>query len=650
MSKINSLFDTLSTAYGQRNPIRDGYYRLFHRKIAKTLLRKGAKSFSPKALVAHDAVRFISAIEKEGIIASANNSLANRFNLLGSGNRVLDPVCWSTDFVSGYEWQVGTYYRKYVQVDLNKNVDVKLPRELSRFHFLLHLALAYHFTKEDKYLLKSKELVLDWIDKNPLMYSINWGCSMDVGIRAVNWIWGFSTIGWNVLDTDFINRISGSIYQHGWFIFHNLEGHQFRYNNNHYMSDLVGLLHIAALYKGDSQADRWFSFALREFYHEVRLQVLPSGMDYECSTNYHRLVLELIVASIVFLKRIGQTVPTDVISRCEKMFEIVYSFSMPDGTMPIVADQDNGRCLPWGTEVLNDYRYLMSLGATLFHREDFKSRSEGYNIYCALFGENDSKESFEGIKNCLSLPASQLFRDAGFAIMREGDDYLLFNLDSQGGYLDSNSTTSHSHSDWLSFVLCADSIPFIIDPGTYVYSSDSVSRNLFRSTKMHNTVVVDGHNQAIIFDNKLWDMRISGGVDLLKWKSEDSHFEISCIHSGFNRLDLPVRHQRNIKYDSEIGRWEIEDTMIGEGSHRFDAHFHLDEGVAVVVNNHTCKLSKSGKSIRVTFNSKVAIDIKLEKSLLSKSYGTKTEGTDIIVTFNCKCPVVLQTIIDKVVI
>ena len=40
--------------------------------------------------------------------------------------------------------------------------------------------------------------------------------------------------------------------------------------------------------------------------------------------------------------------------------------------------------------------------------------------------------------------------------------------------------------------------PFIVDPGTGVYSSDAEMRMKFRSTAMHNTLSIDGYEQNVI--------------------------------------------------------------------------------------------------------------------------------------------------------
>ena len=65
-------------------------------------------------------------------------------------------------------------------VDNSNNADVKVPRELSRSHHLLWLGQAYLLTKNEKYVNEFIFQIENWIDENPIMKSINWGCAMDV--------------------------------------------------------------------------------------------------------------------------------------------------------------------------------------------------------------------------------------------------------------------------------------------------------------------------------------------------------------------------------------------------------------------------------------------------------------------------------------
>ena len=54
---------------------------------------------------------------------------------------------------------------------------------------------------------------------------------------------------------------------------------------------------------------------------------------------------------------------------------------------------------------------------------------------------------------------------------------------------------NHKHNDLLGFEYHVAGVPVIVDPGSYVYTSDPDARNLFRSTRSHNTLSVDGQEQ-----------------------------------------------------------------------------------------------------------------------------------------------------------
>lgn len=631
----------------QRNPVRSRYFAMCARRIGRRLDSYGRNNYNRLGLVVRENLSCISGAERQQIIASADRTTQNIFNYLGSGDVVMSPVRWDEDFKSGYRWPKGTYYKKYVQVRRESHADVKVPRELSRSHFLLHLALAYQFTGDRKYVDKYAELVQDWIRNNPLMRSINWGCAMDVAIRAVNWIWSLSLLDDVVLPNDVKRDLYGSLYQHGWFIYRNLEGSRLRYNHNHYLSDLVGLLHIGLVFLNDKEGYEWFCFAKEEFFREVRLQVLPSGMTYERTTYYDRLVLELVTTGYVLLKHNDVAIPSDVESRVESMFGFVSQIMTDDGKMPVVGDQDDGRVLPWGVEALDDVSYLMALGTVLFGSEKLKAHSSGYNIYAAAFGGREAFTAYNHCKSKAGAVASRMYKDAGFAMMRTENDCLLFNADNRGGYMDSGLETSHTHCDWYSFVLSVKGVPFIIDPGTYVYSSDFDQRNLFRSTAMHNTVVVDGENQEEVPDAKLWSMKRTGSSKIIGWTTDDEKDVIDCEHSGYMRLDEAVKHRRRLSFEKNEGRWSIEDLLTGDGTHTYEAHFHLDEGVTAQADGQCVELSKDGVRLLMSFESDRKVEVSLADTFISKSYGQKIRGQEIIVSFEGECPAKLQTVISK---
>ncbi|KAF5437607.1 Heparinase II/III-like protein [Candidatus Methanophagaceae archaeon] len=73
-------------------------------------------------------------------------------------------------------------------------------------------------------------------------------------------------------------------------------------------------------------------------------------------------------------------------------------------------------------------------------------------------------------------------------------------------------SVGHKHNSRLSFALFAGDKSFSIDPRAYVYTADKEMRNMFRSTKYHNTVVVDGEEQNRFEEDELFAMNLDAAV------------------------------------------------------------------------------------------------------------------------------------------
>lgn len=65
----------------------------------------------------------------------------------------------------------------------------------------------------------------------------------------------------------------------------------------------------------------------------------------------------------------------------------------------------------------------------------------------------------------------------------------------------------HSHNDKLSFELIVDNKPVVRDPGTYIYTPLKEKRNIFRSVKTHNTIIVKNVEQNKFLDYFLLDSK-----------------------------------------------------------------------------------------------------------------------------------------------
>ena len=156
------------------------------------------------------------------ILDRADKSLKHEFNILGTKKIFEKKIDWNCDIRSGYTWPIDVFYRK-LQKQVPLGVDIKSPWELNRMHHLLWLGEAYLFKGKDEYAQEIVCQISEWIDENPLMKSVNWTCSMDVAIRAVNWMYALLFIqSSNHFSDAFAIKVTRSLYQHAFFICQNL--------------------------------------------------------------------------------------------------------------------------------------------------------------------------------------------------------------------------------------------------------------------------------------------------------------------------------------------------------------------------------------------------------------------------------------------
>ena len=534
--------------------------------------------------------------DKTVILSCADQALRHEFNLLGSGVVKLDPINWHCDFKCGMFW----HKKYYLELGSRKGADIKVPWELSRCQHLLWLGEAYLLTNDEHYAQEVIDEISWWIDDNPLMYSVNWTCSMDVAFRAVNWMYALNMIaGYIGFDDAFASKVSKSLWQHGFFIRNNLEK-QTPYSNNHYASDIVGLLYLGALFKDTTKGRRWYRFALREYYSEVRTQVLPSGVHYERSVSYHRLMTELFSYPVYMLKRLGVNIPDDINRRIQGMYEYVATYTKPNGLAPLIADNDDGRFVPFIKRDFRDHNYL----------NDSQSVE---NIFAALGCTTYS----------IILGRSHYYLDAGVAVVKDNNNYLYIN---HGGYSKNPQKEdvligTHTHNDLLSFELCLNGKEVLIDAGTYLYTSSKTDRDEFRSTSKHNTIVVDGEEQNDFHGPFVLKRNVHKG-DLLQ--VSDSAFE-----GEYTTIKGQMYHKRRFDFKSDSLIITDSISKVGKG-HKATLFLHLAKGLTPVIKEEKIQI---GDDVIIEFCHQPDF-INIIDDTLSPSYGVLRESKSIIASYS----------------
>ena len=586
-------------------------YTCLVRSIQGRLIQKVC--FSPlSGFSENTSFRFGNTVKQDTNFSNSIVAYKN-YNIFGYKVNVFSIVDWHADLKEKYTWPDMHYimldYRAaYRPQNYDKHFEIKFPLELNRFHHFLYIAQCYakSNTSEEKDILKQivKTQILDWISKNPYGYGVNWFCAMDVAIRAINWIWTFKTIFTDCNEDDYMfrERFLSSLYLHGKYIERNLEAHPL-HPTNHYISDLVGLLCIG-LFLQSNRSRMWVDFARKELVSEMQRQVYTDGSDYEASTAYHMLVLELFYLTALLCKQNGVFLPKVFWTKLEKMFYFVLGIVKDDGTFPQIGDNDSGKILPFSARKPLDCSYILAVGAVLFENPDFAIHEFGYSSEVECLFNSDSERLWNKLSKLGRITSTNLpscrFADAGLYIMRSKNNYMCISCGTNG----QNGNGGHSHNDKLSFELRINGEDIFVDPGTYVYTSDYIERNLFRSTAYHNTIRLDGKEINEFEEFELFRMKGQGKGVEVTWASDEEFDLFVGQHDGYMRLSPPVIHRRSILFIKSTLQWVIFDEVFytsgtHERTHTIETNYHLSSTVnAITLENVRIQMSKKNRIIQ----------------------------------------------------
>jgi hypothetical protein len=567
--------------------------------------------------------------ESQGrIVQAADTICEHTFDLLGSGPTNLSwPIDWHADFKTGHRWDPRQYYAEVCPAPYPGGYDLKIPWELSRCQHFPWLGQAYWLTRNEKYTYEFRTEVEDWIRQNKPEYGVNWACSMDIAIRAVNWLWGYAFFQSSpVLDDRFRLALYKSLLCHGRHIRANLEWTA-TFTGNHYLSDIVGLIYLGILLPELKEAQSWREFGLKELEREMFKQVYPDGGNFESSTSYHRLVTELFLSATLLAIWNGYKFSEAYLNRLEKMLDLIFQITRPDGTVPVIGDQDNGRLhrlKVWENpdEEWKDFRGLLALGSILFDKPEWgKAAGNQWEEAVWFYG----MQAFEALQKSSQLSPPQMeskeFKDAGIYILRADDIFVAVDV----GPIGQNGKGGHAHNDSLSFELFSDDQTWIQDPGTYLYTADYEARNLFRSTVFHNTLAMPGYEQNGYDTLKLFSLKNESLPQVLSWRTEsDSE---SWLIGEVQRLRSPnIVHRRSFHLCGRNRALLLTDVVHNPIS-TCELLFHFAPGLQpeLVEKPYSgVKLINGAGKIAWLFSASLAgVKIQLQKGWIAEGYGKR---------------------------
>jgi uncharacterized heparinase superfamily protein len=576
MSKINRLatMNPREVVYRLREKVRSETERLRHyvgRDAAPAddvfdhfkdyLTQQAARRFYFEATDAERETRlafirltFPKLIEKA--VEDAERSCRHRVQLARFGEVDLgEAIDWHRDPVTGRSWP-RRFWSDYDLVQDSDAGDPKVIHELNRHQHIVGLAKAYFLTGDERYSEEATAQMESWIDQNPPSVGVNWQSSLEIAIRAVSWVWTlFLLLPSQSLTEVAASRIGRSLFAQLDHIdrFPSL----FSSPNTHLIGEATALFVAGTVFQGVGQAARWQRRGADWLIREMERQVTEDGVHGELSSYYHCYTVDFFLQALTLSKVNGFEFPDWMSKRLERMLVFVQHVARNDETLPLFGDDDGGRAL---AIVSGDYR------VSKFDEEMFW-----------LLGEYATRVP--------PLETHAFYPDAGYAVQRSGwgehDSQVIFDCGGLGML-----NGGHGHADALSIVLNVGGTEILTDPGTFVYNGSPEWRNFFRSTRAHNTVVVDDSDQSIPDGTFKWQRKAQCRV--VQHLSSERFDYVEAEHDGYRNAPGGIMHRRRLLH-IRPDLWVAVDDLNGPShesardEHEFDFYFHFPSNAKITL-------------------------------------------------------------------
>jgi Heparinase II/III-like protein/Heparinase II/III N-terminus len=558
------------------------------------------------------------------------------------------PPDWNRDHGSGKAAPMGfapaINYRDY-----HVTGDAKVVWEPNRHHQLVVLGRAYRAGGDRRYAFAVVEMIESWLRQCPFGRGMNWRSPLELAVRLVNWVWVIDLIRDSGLFTGaFRSRVLRAVHLHLWEISRKYSRGSSA--NNHIIGEAAGVYIASTYFRELADTSRWREQSRQTLCREIEAQTYADGCNREQALGYHAFVLEFFLLAGIVARRAGEPFPDVYWSRLEGMLEFV-GMLREGGTPPMFGDADDGYVLDLGGK-RGDVAGLLAIGAVLYRRSDFKTWAGGYpEPAWWLLGPT-------GRARYAALPppseeeqlASRSFPDAGYFLLQCGrrgaDDRVSVLFDC--GELWFGSLAAHGHADALSFTLRAFGVDVLVDPGTYDYFSYPAWRDYFRSTRAHNTLVVDGTDQSTMEGPFLWGRRAKARG--LEWAPGTQGGRVSGEHDGYTRLADPVMHRRILELDGRSRVLTIRDEIRARGRHEVAVYFHLSEICRIAgAESNRYRIAVGRKAVTLVVDSRLSVETLTGSEdpiggWVSRGYHQKAAATTLVArghsrgdaTFDCR--------------
>ncbi len=445
--------------------------------------------------------------------------------------------------------------------------DLKLIWEGARFCWADALVRSEIFTHSGLSANCFWEKLDEFNRKNPVNLGENWESAQEVGIRLINIAFAASIfLQQPIADSMYLTTAKQEELQreHSDTAAQTIQAHARRIlktmiyarsqRNNHLLSEAAALMTAAVVLPRAKDSKHWWSVGKKALFSGLNDQIAPNGCYIQHSSNYHRMMLQLVIWADRLLRIKRDDWPKKLIPKLKNSVLYLYAFCDPEnGKCSNIGHNDGSLLFRFGGEYDDYSPTLQAAGLIFLEKKLFAD------------GPRDELSVWLDVRKRHFSPKLEKEAEAAFsAPLSVGDDR------TRAVMLTENFRGRPAHDDRLHVEVRINGINELCDAGTYRYSGIENWDNRLKSAVMHNVLTIDRQEPMTDAGKFLWLDR-----DRTKILSRNEAF-VSAEHSAYKRLHL--NHRRTLR--PLANGFSVADDVIpiddeGKGEHFFRFHWLL---------------------------------------------------------------------------
>ncbi|MBP6058259.1 MAG: alginate lyase family protein [Nitrosomonas sp.] len=514
-------------------------------------------------------------------------------------------LSWHKEPDTGRFWPL-KFFARISFLPGNPTGDIQLVWGRSRLQNLVTLGLISNLTNDSgaqhRITRKMERIMLSWINENPWLRGIHYISTMECALRLISICHAFDMVRNHGVSQQAWQGLVYLVHSHAYFIQRRLC--LYAYAGNHTIGECAGLVYAGVLFPELPDSKEWLQTGLQHMEREASIQILQDGGNREQSFRYLAMIVDLCGLVTALLKHYGKSVPNAIEQAWIRGSIYLQAFAIAPDDLPTVGDSDDGYAL---------------------------------SPYLRLSWQNNSHA------RRLPMQRLQVFEVSGYSRVFGGIAH--GNMHFHHGKLGIASGFGHGHADALSICWDWDGKTLLVDPGTHLYDRDPHFRYYFRGTAAHNTVVVDGSDQALQDYQTAFGWIRPYNAELV-WHHEDfdGRTVLLANHNGY--ASIGIIHWRALIYDPKFG-WIVWDRLDGTGEHTLEMHWHIDAQIEMIHQGLIINPASTRWSIRIVGGTPEIYhgNEDLPLGWISRKYGVREPINTLKVSAQARLPHEFLTII-----